>query len=80
VVVGDVVCARHPTNPAETVIKRIIGMPGDFVGSGEVDGGGNLIQVRFHCHNWCQCIEKLLTWQIDTRRSLLSFRRQPKLL
>jgi hypothetical protein len=45
IVVGDVVCARHPTSPAETVVKRVLGMPGDFVGSGEVDGGGNLIQV-----------------------------------
>jgi hypothetical protein len=54
VVVGDVVCARHPTNPAETVIKRIIGMPGDFVGSGEVDGGGNIIQV-------CSSLSQLAT-------------------
>jgi inner membrane protease subunit 1 len=45
--VGDVVCALHPLMPeGSAVIKRVLGMPGDFV----CEGGERMVQVpRGHC-------------------------------
>jgi inner membrane protease subunit 1 len=49
--VGDVVSAQHPHEPGETVIKRVVGMPGDFVCGGmDPESGGPLLQVpQGHC-------------------------------
>ncbi|KAK4127367.1 LexA/Signal peptidase [Parathielavia appendiculata] len=54
--VGDVVAYNIPINE-EMGVKRVLGMPGDYVlmdtppdGEGEGGGGGNMIQVpRGHC-------------------------------
>ena len=44
--VGDIVSAQHPYEPGEVVIKRIVGMPGDFVCAGaDPENGGVMIQV-----------------------------------
>ena len=32
IAVGDMVSVRHPIMPAEGAIKRVLGLPGDFVG------------------------------------------------
>jgi inner membrane protease subunit 1 len=45
--VGDVVSARNPLKPEEMVIKRVIGMPGDFVLADSVETSGRMIQVCF---------------------------------
>jgi len=48
--VGDVVCAKSPIMPEEAVIKRVIGMPGDFVLADGVDTSGRMIQIpQGHC-------------------------------
>ena len=44
---GDVVCAKHPSFPDIRVLKRVLGMPGDFV-LRDTPGEGNsgmMIQV-----------------------------------
>jgi mitochondrial inner membrane protease subunit 1 len=44
--VGDVVVASHPLNPAEGVVKRVMGLPGDYVAAGK----GNIARVPSgHC-------------------------------
>jgi signal peptidase I len=43
--VGDIVAANHPMFPKEMVVKRVIGMPGDFVLADSVDSSGRMIQV-----------------------------------
>ncbi|KAI5790137.1 peptidase S24/S26A/S26B/S26C [Geopyxis carbonaria] len=44
--VGDVVSYVHPLNgPGVNVMKRIIGMPGDFVVRDPTDGTGDMLQV-----------------------------------
>ena len=57
IVVGDLVNIKHPMFPEEGAIKRVLGMPGDFVGRdtpglasgdgerGKVRGEGLMIQV-----------------------------------
>lgn len=48
--VGDVVSFMHPMAEGVGAIKRVLGMPGDFVCTGERDGGGKMIQVpEGHC-------------------------------
>ncbi|KAF2432324.1 hypothetical protein EJ08DRAFT_695437 [Tothia fuscella] len=63
--VGDIITARAPTDPKGRILKRVIGMSGDFVMSGEVGvecdawdvgdisyagGGGRMIQIPMgHC-------------------------------
>lgn len=50
--VGDVVSMKHPLMPEEGAIKRVVGMPGDFVmrDTPDADGGrGMMIQVG---HAW----------------------------
>lgn len=47
--VGDVVSYIHPLNgPGVNVMKRIIGMPGDFVVRDPTDGTGDMLQVRIN--------------------------------
>lgn len=63
--VGDLVTFAHPMHPIERTIKRIIGMPGDFVlrdtpGKGE----GLMVQVpKGHC--WV--VGDNLPWSRDSR-------------
>lgn len=50
--VGDLVNIKHPMFPGEGAIKRIVGMPGDFVVRDMPDrtGGETMIQVaEGHC-------------------------------
>ena len=45
--VGDVVSFRHPMFPEFGAVKRVVGMPGDFVGRDSPGTGkGMMIQVR----------------------------------
>ena len=57
--VGDLVDFEHPLVPGVRAIKRVLGMPGDFVEVGDWQGGGRsvgqenmegamMIQVRWH--------------------------------
>lgn len=47
--VGDVVSYVHPVyGPKVSVIKRIIGMPGDFVVKDPTDGSNDMLQVGSH--------------------------------
>lgn len=44
--VGDIVSYAHPVyGPKVSVIKRIIGMPGDFVLKDPTDGSNDMLQV-----------------------------------
>jgi len=48
--VGDLVTFRHPLEPEEGALKRVVGMPGDFVCTGQRVRGregeeGGMIQV-----------------------------------
>lgn len=44
---GDLVSYTHPIDgPGVHVIKRIIGMPGDFVVKDPTDGSDDMLQVR----------------------------------
>lgn len=45
--VGDLVAYTHPLEPEAGVLKRVVGMPGDFVCTGERTGRGEwgMIQV-----------------------------------
>ena len=44
--VGDLVSFAHPINPQERAVKRIVGLPGDFVGRDTPGvGEGMMIQV-----------------------------------
>lgn len=48
--VGDIVSMKHPLNPEEGAIKRVLGMPGDFVLKDtplEAGRGSMMIQVRW---------------------------------
>lgn len=47
IAVGDVVSLKHPLMPEEGAIKRVLGMPGDFVmrDTPGVEGRGMMIQV-----------------------------------
>ncbi|OCK85687.1 LexA/Signal peptidase [Lepidopterella palustris CBS 459.81] len=59
ITVGDIVSFKHPTLPYECAVKRVVGMPGDFVlvgtpGTEQVEGGdgraGWMVQVPDgHC-------------------------------
>ena len=45
--VGDVVDFHHPMVPGSGAVKRVVGMPGDFVARGGEGGtGGMMMQVR----------------------------------
>lgn len=54
IVVGDLVSIKHPMFPEQGAIKRVLGMPGDYVlrdtpsavRSDEERKGGTMIQVR----------------------------------
>lgn len=53
--VGDMVSFTHPIEPEFRAIKRVIGMPGDFVlRDTPGKGDGMMIQVRWSavCHAW----------------------------
>jgi hypothetical protein len=43
--VGDVVSAQDPLRPEGLVLKRVVGMPGDFVLADSVETTGRMIQV-----------------------------------
>lgn len=43
--VGDLVSSIHPQDSSAYVLKRIIGMPGDFICVNPGGGGGKMIQV-----------------------------------
>ena len=47
--IGDVVSFRSPIKPGVFAVKRIIGMPGDFVLRGTPDTDGMMLQVRLRC-------------------------------
>lgn len=50
---GDVVSYTHPVDgPGVHVIKRIIGMPGDFVVKDPTDGSNDMLQVQL-CSTGC---------------------------
>lgn len=51
--VGDLVEAKDPLTPEGRVLKRVIGMPGDFVVAHTVETDGEMIQV------WCPRILRL---------------------
>jgi len=45
--VGDVVSFKHPHDSGDVrIIKRVIGLPGDFVVTDPSDGTGYMLQVR----------------------------------
>ena len=46
--VGDAVAFKHPVVPETGAIKRVVGMPGDFVATGEKDWNDRamIIQLR----------------------------------
>lgn len=48
--VGDIVEFSHPMEPGAAALKRVVGMPGDFVMTGELGlrGGKRMIQVEKH--------------------------------
>lgn len=55
---GDMVAFTHPLEPEAGALKRVVGMPGDFVCTGEKVGGGGergMIQV-------CVCVWVLGLW------------------
>ncbi|KAK4889208.1 hypothetical protein LTR27_011966 [Elasticomyces elasticus] len=70
--VGDLVSFRHPINMGESAVKRILGMPGDFVavggargaGMGGEGGGGDMLQVPA---GHCWIVGDNLTWSRDSR-------------
>jgi inner membrane protease subunit 1 len=43
IVVGDIISFTHPTLPGEGAIKRVIGMPGDFVLRDTPDSGNDIM-------------------------------------
>ncbi|KAH9845001.1 IMP1 Protease, mitochondrial [Teratosphaeria destructans] len=63
--VGDVVSFKHPIRPDEYAVKRLLGMPGDFV-EVSVDGSGRrqVLQVpEGHC--WVEGDNQM--WSRDSR-------------
>ena len=47
--IGDLVRVMHPQRPNEGIIKRLIGMPGDFVLRNTPSSGSDaMVQVRFY--------------------------------
>ncbi|KAK3651635.1 hypothetical protein LTR56_004364 [Elasticomyces elasticus] len=70
--VGDLVSFKHPINMGENAVKRILGMPGDFVavggargaGQGGEGGGGRMLQVPA---GHCWIVGDNLTWSRDSR-------------
>lgn len=48
VVVGDVVSFRHPVKSEEAAVKRVIGMPGDFVLE-NTPGTANARMIQVYC-------------------------------
>ena len=47
--VGDLVTCRHPCRADDRFIKRVLGMPGDFVAKDPADGSGDMLQVSVPC-------------------------------
>ncbi|KAK4539174.1 hypothetical protein LTR36_001174 [Oleoguttula mirabilis] len=63
--VGDVVSYKHPIRPGEYAVKRILGMPGDFVVVETPGKGvGRMIQVP---EGHCWVVGDNLTWSRDSR-------------
>lgn len=63
--VGDIVSYRHPIKPREYAVKRILGMPGDFVMTETPGKGvGRMIQVP---EGHCWVVGENLTWSRDSR-------------
>ncbi|KAK0264143.1 hypothetical protein LTS09_001621 [Friedmanniomyces endolithicus] len=64
--VGDVVSFKHPDKMGEYAVKRIVGLPGDFVveGSPGKGGSGRMMQVPV---GHCWVIGDNLTWSRDSR-------------
>lgn len=53
VVIGDVICVKHPVMAEERAVKRVIGMPGDFVMEGTPDTPNQrMIQVLLMQQTW----------------------------
>ena len=52
--VGDIVSFKHPLEPGEGAIKRVLGMSGDFVlrDTPEEGGKGLMIQVWYYESLW----------------------------
>lgn len=67
--VGDVVSFKHPINVGEYAVKRIVGMPGDFVvvtgltGKGKGEDGRMLQVPTGHC--WV--VGDNMAWSRDSR-------------
>jgi len=66
VAVGDIVSFQHPMNRAERAVKRIVGMPGDFVmrDTPGKDGEGWMVQVP---EGHCWVTGDNLEWSRDSR-------------
>ncbi|KAK5119035.1 hypothetical protein LTR62_000246 [Meristemomyces frigidus] len=62
--VGDVVSFRHPIRPGEYAVKRIIGMPGDFVLRDTPEKGHMMMQVP---NGHCWLVGDNLTYSRDSR-------------
>ncbi|KAK5117761.1 hypothetical protein LTR85_008736 [Meristemomyces frigidus] len=63
--VGDVVSYKHPIKAGEYAVKRILGMPGDFVVAETPGKGvGRMIQVP---EGHCWVVGDNLTWSRDSR-------------
>lgn len=68
--VGDIVSFKHPIDQGTFSVKRVIGMPGDFVLRDSPDTSGAMIQVSGKCKdNYIE--RKLIECYSDTRRTLL---------
>lgn len=44
--VGDLVAFKHPVVPDAGAFKRVVGLPGDFVMTGERDGRGQGLMIQ----------------------------------
>ncbi|KAF2718109.1 LexA/Signal peptidase [Polychaeton citri CBS 116435] len=67
IALGDVVAYKHPIVENGRAVKRVVGMPGDFVlrdSPGVVEGEGKMLQVpQGHCY----LVGDNLAWSRDSR-------------
>lgn len=73
--VGDMVSFKHPCVPDAAAIKRVVGMPGDFVMRDVHDGRNDTMLQVGDVWICCLLLKTMLTVSVGAGRALLGTRR-----